>query len=68
MLSTTLATPALAQIVALMKDVNEFLAAIGLKPAMGELRECSRIRPSCHLRPDKSNVLALANDCGRLPG
>lgn len=35
--------------VGLMKDVNEFLAAIGLNPRMGELREVVTYQDSCHL-------------------
>jgi glycolate oxidase iron-sulfur subunit len=35
--------------VGLMKDVNEFLAAIGLNPRMGEVREVVTYQDSCHL-------------------
>jgi len=37
------------QFVGLMKDVNEFLAAIGLNPRMGEVREVVTYQDSCHL-------------------
>lgn len=35
--------------VSLMKDVNEFLAAIGLNPRMGEVRGAVTYQDSCHL-------------------
>ncbi len=35
--------------VELMKDVNEFLAGIGLNPRMGEVREVVTYQDSCHL-------------------
>jgi glycolate oxidase iron-sulfur subunit len=35
--------------VGLMKDVNEFLAAIGLNPRMGEVRCVATYQDSCHL-------------------
>jgi glycolate oxidase iron-sulfur subunit len=37
------------QFVGLMKDVNEFLASIGLNPRMGEVREVVTYQDSCHL-------------------
>jgi len=37
------------QFVGLMKDVNEFLAAIGLNPRMGAVREVVTYQDSCHL-------------------
>jgi glycolate oxidase iron-sulfur subunit len=37
------------QFVGLMKDVNEFLAAAGLNPRMGEVREVVTYQDSCHL-------------------
>jgi glycolate oxidase iron-sulfur subunit len=37
------------QFVGLMKDVNEFLAAVGLNPRMGEVREVVTYQDSCHL-------------------
>lgn len=54
--------------VGLMKDVNEFLAAIGLNPRMGEVREVITYQDSCHLAHGQRVRSAPRELLGQVPG
>jgi glycolate oxidase iron-sulfur subunit len=54
--------------VALMKDVNEFLASIELNPRMGEVRETVTYQDSCHLAHGQRVRSAPRQLLQRVPG
>ena len=54
--------------VALMKDVNEFLASIELNPRMGEVRATVTYQDSCHLAHGQKIRTAPRQLLARVPG